>query len=110
MVRRAHSGEKMELLNGVTVELTEKNLVICDAEKPRALAGIMGGSQSGISDCTTMVLLESAVFNASNIRASSRQLGVSSDSSYRYERGIDFNMAEIAARRAAQLICDLARW
>lgn len=108
VVRRAHSGEKMELLNGVTVELTEKNLVICDAEKPRALAGIMGGSQSGISDCTTMVLLESAVFNASNIRASSRQLGVSSDSSYRYERGIDFNMAEIAARRAAQLICDLA--
>ncbi len=108
VVRRAASGEKLELLNGKTVELGENNLVICDAARPLALAGVMGGEKSGISDQTVSVLIESAVFAPSNIRATSRELGVASDSSYRFERGIDFEMAEYAGKRAVQLICELA--
>ncbi|MEA4862828.1 MAG: phenylalanine--tRNA ligase subunit beta [Victivallaceae bacterium] len=108
VVRRAKKGEKLLLLDGREVELSEANLVICDAEKPRALAGVMGGEESGVSDKTSTILLECAVFNPSNIRATSRGLGVSTDSSYRYERGVDFAMAEYAAKRAAQLICELA--
>ncbi|MDD4817694.1 MAG: phenylalanine--tRNA ligase subunit beta [Victivallaceae bacterium] len=108
VVRRAADGEKLELLNGKTVELGEKNLVICDAARPLALAGIMGGEESGISERTVSVLIESAVFAPSNIRATSRALGVSSDSSYRFERGIDFEMADYAGKRAVQLICELA--
>ena len=69
-----------------------------------ALAGVMGGENSGVTDATTEILLESAVFDPSNIRATSRELGISTDASYRYERGVDFDMAEVASRRAVQLI------
>ncbi len=108
VVRRAKPGEKLLLLDEREVELTAANLVICDAEKPRALAGVMGGEESGVSDGTTSILVECAVFNPSNIRATSRGLGVYTDASYRCERGVDFAMAEYAAGRAAQLICELA--
>ncbi len=108
VIRRANDGEKLELLDGKVVELAERHLVIADAEKPVVLAGIMGGEESGVTEQTVNCLIESAVFFSSNIRSSSRELGVSSDSSYRYERGVDFDMAELASRRCAQLILELA--
>ncbi len=108
VVRRAKDGEKIRTLDGSEVELASKHLVIADAEKPMALAGIMGGEYSGVRDTTTTVLLESAVFDPSNIRATSRELGISSDSSYRFERGVDFEGAWLALERAVQLICELS--
>ncbi len=108
IVRRASEGEKMPLLDGSEHELANDMLVIADADKPVALAGIMGGGNSEIDENTTTVLLESASFFSSNIRATSNKLGVHSDSSYRFERGVDFNMVEFASARAAQLICECA--
>ncbi len=108
IARRARAGEKITLLDGKVIDLKEHHLVIADAAKPMALAGIMGGEFSGVSDETTEILLESAVFKASNIRSSSRELGVSTDASYRYERGVDFDMAELASKRACQLILEVA--
>ncbi|MCQ2352518.1 MAG: phenylalanine--tRNA ligase subunit beta [Victivallaceae bacterium] len=108
IARRAKAGEKITTLDGREFTLSSDNLVIADDTKPMALAGIMGGENSCVSDTTTDILLESAVFNASNIRFSSRRLGISTDASYRYERGVDFDMAEFASRRAAQLILETA--
>ncbi|MBT3288205.1 MAG: phenylalanine--tRNA ligase subunit beta [Victivallales bacterium] len=107
VVRRAAAGEKITTLDEVERELTCDNLLICDGEKGVALAGVMGGLASEIRDTTTTVLLESAVFHASNIRATSRDLGVSSDSSHRFERGVGLDMCEFASRRAAALIAEL---
>ena len=104
VVRRAKPGEKLTVLDGTTVELGEKNLVIADAEKPAALAGVMGGLDSGVTDGTTDILLESAIFDPVSVRTTSRQLNVASDSSYRFERGLDYDMTELAAKRACQLI------
>ncbi|MCQ2379481.1 MAG: phenylalanine--tRNA ligase subunit beta [Victivallaceae bacterium] len=108
IARRANDGEKMVLLDGKEVSLSSENLVIADDNGPVALAGVMGGERSGISDDTIDLLLESAVFAPASIRRTSRRLGVSSDSSYRYERGVDYDMAEIASARAASLIIELA--
>ena len=108
IARRARAGETIVTLDGSKLELTPDNLVIADAEKPMALAGVMGGEYSGVTEKTVNILLESAVFNPSNIRATSRKLGISSDSSYRYERGADYDMADYASDRAAQLIMELA--
>ena len=104
VARRAKAGEKITLLDGKVVELTNEHFVIADAEKPMALAGVMGGENSGVTEETTEILLESAVFKSSHIRTTSRSLGVSTDASYRYERGVDFDMAELASVRACQLI------
>lgn len=104
VVRNAKAGEKITLLDGKEVELKEHHLVIADAEKPMALAGIMGGENSGVTEDTVEILLESAVFKSSHIRSTSRALGISTDASYRYERGVDFDMAELASIRACQLI------
>ena len=108
VARNARAGEKITLLDGKVIELDPCHLVIADAEKPMALAGIMGGENSGVTDSTTEVLLESAVFKSSHIRSESRSLGVSTDASYRYERGVDFDMAETASLRACQLILEVA--
>ncbi len=108
VVRRAKKNEKITLLDGKTVELSERHLVIADEDKPVALAGIMGGADSCIGEHTCDILLECAVFNTSCIRSTSRELGISSDSSYRYERGVDYDMAAIAADRALQLILETA--
>lgn len=108
IVRRANDGETMMTLDGKVSKLNSSNLVIADAQKPVALAGIMGGEHSGVTEKTTNILLESAAFFSSNIRASSRNLGISSDSSYRFERGIDIEMVKIAGDRAAALIVELA--
>ena len=108
VVRRAKEREKITILDGRTIELKNEHLVIADAVKPMALAGIMGGEFSGVTGETVNVLLESAVFNPSNIRSSSRRLGVSTDASYRYERGVDYDMADAASDRAVQLILETA--
>jgi phenylalanyl-tRNA synthetase beta chain len=108
VVRRANAGEKMTMLDGKEYTLKPCHLVIADAEKPMALAGVMGGMDSGVVESTVNVLLESAAFFTSNIRATSRELGISSDSSYRFERGIDWNMVETASDRATALILELA--
>ena len=108
IVRRADAGETISTLDGEEHELTTGQLLIADAEGGVALAGVMGGGNSEISEATTNVLLESAAFHPPNIRATSKKLGISTDSSYRFERGVDFNMVEFASARAAHLICELA--
>jgi phenylalanyl-tRNA synthetase beta chain len=106
VVRRFKKGESLRLLDGRTVDGAEElPLAIADAKAPMALAGIMGGEFSGISEETTSVLLEAAHFEATNIRMTSRRLGVSSDSSYRFERGLDPNETLEGARdRATALL------
>ncbi len=104
IVRNAVEGEKITLLNGVTYTLTKDMLVIADSEKPSVIAGIMGGSYSGISENTKDIIFESAKFVRESVRRTSRKLNVRSDSSARYERGIDLASQEIGMKRALQLI------
>ena len=102
VVRRFKKGESLRLLDGRTVDGAEElPLAIADAKAPMALAGIMGGEFSGIGEETRSVLLEAAHFEATNIRMTSRRLGVSSDSSYRFERGLDPNETLEGARNRA---------
>lgn len=108
IVRHAKPGEKMSTLDGIERELNPSMLVIADAERAVAVAGVMGGAGSEIRDNTTTVLLEAAMFNANGVRATARALGLSTESSYRFERGVDPATVEWASRRAAQLMCELA--
>ncbi len=108
VVRRATEGEKFTTLDGQERALTGDMLLIADEVKGIALAGIMGGQNTEISDGTQEVLIESAHFNPANIRRTSKRLGLRSDSSYRFERGADAGICDWASRRAAQLISDLA--
>ena len=103
-VRRAKKGEKIITLDEKEFKLDENNLVICDAEKPVALAGVMGGLNSGIKDDTKDVLFESARFARDNIRKTSRTLGQRSDSSARFEKGVDYLSQEIGLKRALNLV------
>jgi phenylalanyl-tRNA synthetase beta chain len=107
IVRRAKKGESLALLDDSTIEVKPETLVIADHKKPVALAGIMGGKDSGITPNTTDILFESALFDAVEIRLTSRQYGIQSDSSYRYERCIDASMREGALERATQLVLEL---
>lgn len=106
-VRFAKPGEKIALLNEQTIELDPGMLVIADDKKPVALAGIMGGSETSVDDATTDIFLESAFFSPSVIAGKSRRLGFGSDSSYRFERGVDFNATQVALDRATELILDI---
>ncbi len=108
VVRRAMQGEKIVTLDGLERELSEEHLVIADATTPVALAGIMGGEHSGILESTSTVLLESACFKPQQIRKTSKELGISSESSYRFERGVDIKIAEWASRRAASFMREFA--
>ncbi len=108
IVRHAQDGEKFTTLDGKEYILTDTSLLICDGKKPVALAGIMGGLNSEISNNTTNVLLESAYFEPGNIRKTAKKLGISTDSSQRFERGVDPEGQIYAAARAAQLIYELA--
>jgi phenylalanyl-tRNA synthetase beta chain len=108
VVRRARAGEAMTTLDGVERKLTPEHLVIADSKKPVAIAGIMGGADSEISDSTKNVLLESAYFEPKLIRRGSRSLGLKSDASYRFERGADPLALERAVDRAARLIAEVA--
>ncbi len=107
IVRRATPGEKIVTLDEKEFTLTENNLVICDKEKPVALAGIMGGLNSEIEDDTTELLFECATFARDNVRKTSRALGQSSDSSARYEKGVDQYSTELGLKRALHLIQEL---
>ncbi len=106
-VRRANNGEKIVTLDEKEFSLTENNLVICDATKPVALAGIMGGLNSEIKDTTKDVVFECARFARDNVRKTSRALGQKSDSSSRYEKGVDFYSVDIGLNRALHLIDEL---
>jgi phenylalanyl-tRNA synthetase beta chain len=109
VVRRAAEGEKFTTLDGQQRTLTNQMLLIADEQKGIALAGIMGGQNTEINDQTADVLIESALFNPTNIRRTSKQLGLRTESSYRFERGCDPNLGvEFASRRAASLILQLA--
>ena len=108
VVRHPQPGEKIMTLDGVERALEPQMLVIADAAKPMALAGVMGGEHSGINEGTQDVLLESASFRPAAIRATSKKLGMLSESAYRFMRGVDADLAEFGSRRAAKLMCELA--
>ncbi|MFH1284682.1 MAG: phenylalanine--tRNA ligase subunit beta [Candidatus Peregrinibacteria bacterium] len=107
VVRKAKSREKITTLDGTARTLSEEMLVIADHEKPVAIAGIIGGENSGINEKTTSIILESANFNASSIRRTSTTLGVRTESVQRFEKSLDPNLAELAIKRAAELILEL---
>ncbi|MGD0769878.1 MAG: phenylalanine--tRNA ligase subunit beta [Tepidisphaeraceae bacterium] len=108
IVRNAARGETILSLDGRKRELVPSMLVIADARHPVALAGVMGGLESEVTQSTADVLLESARFDALNVRRTARALAMNSDSSYRFERGIDPTLPARASRRAAQLIVQTA--
>ena len=108
VVRRALEGEPFITLDNQQRNLLATDLVICDADRPVALAGIMGGLNSEITDNTTSILLESASFKPSAIRATSKRLGLHTESSHRFERGIDTAGVTRALDRAAALIVELS--
>jgi phenylalanyl-tRNA synthetase beta chain len=108
VVRRAIKGEKIKTLDEVERKLDEQMLVIADANKAVAVAGVMGGEDSEISNATTDVLIESAYFNAASVRRTAKLLGLSTEASHRFERGTDPEGALQAQERCVSLICELA--
>ncbi|MBO1223213.1 MAG: phenylalanine--tRNA ligase subunit beta [Candidatus Scalindua sediminis] len=107
-VRRALNGEVMVAIDGSKCTLTPDMLVIADSRKPVAIAGLMGGRDTEVSDTTKNILLESAFFEPGNVRRTSRKLGIRTDSSYRFERRVDPECVDWASRRAAKLIQEIA--
>ncbi len=107
-VRRARPGERLELLNGSVVEPDEETLLIADHHGPLALAGIMGGEISSCTPATRDVFLESAFFTPASIAGRARRQGLQTDSSYRFERGVDPQLQRRAAERATRLLIDIA--
>ncbi|MBQ3597021.1 MAG: phenylalanine--tRNA ligase subunit beta [Clostridia bacterium] len=107
IIRRANNGEKIITLDDKEFSLINDNLVICDANKPVALAGVMGGLNSEIKQTTSNVLFESATFARDNVRKTSKALGQRSDSSARFEKGVDLYSVEVGIKRALNLICRL---
>ena len=107
VVRSTESEETFTTLDDTEQTLPEGTLLICDAERPVAIAGVMGGANSEVSDDTTNVLIESAYFDPSTIRRTAKALSLQTDSSYRFERGVDRDQQVWAATRAAELIAEL---
>jgi phenylalanyl-tRNA synthetase beta chain len=107
-VRRARPGDRLELLNGVVVEPDAETLLITDRQGPLALAGIMGGEISSCTAATRDVFLESAFFAPASIAGRARRYGLQTDSSYRFERGVDSQLQRRAAERATRLLIDMA--
>lgn len=108
IVRRAAEGEKIVTLDDVERTLKSTDMVIANKDKAMCIAGVFGGADSGVSDSTTNVLLESAYFDPVSIRKTSKSQGLQTDASYRYERGADPEIVDFARRRAALLILELA--
>jgi phenylalanyl-tRNA synthetase beta chain len=106
-VRMARAGERLELLNGQTAELSPDMLVIADGSGPVALAGIMGGLPTSVERVTVDVFLEAAFFAPTAIAGRARRLGLSTDSSHRFERGVDFGACRRAIERATELLLDI---
>jgi phenylalanyl-tRNA synthetase beta chain len=108
VVRRARAGEKLKTLDGVERELDGQTLVIADAARAVAVAGVMGGEETEISDRTVDVLVESAYFDPQSVRRTSKLLGLQTEASYRFERGVDYEGVRRAQDRCVALICELA--
>ncbi len=108
IIRRAKTGEPFVSLDGTELKLEQDALVIADGEKPVALAGVMGGTNSQVSESTCHIVLESACFDPVTVRKGSKKYGLRSDSSYRFERGVDWNGVVSAQARAAILMKELA--
>ncbi|MCF7836129.1 phenylalanine--tRNA ligase subunit beta [Candidatus Gracilibacteria bacterium] len=104
IVRKAKSGEELKALDGTTLELSPENLVIADAEKPVALAGVMGGANSEVDDATTEIILESANFDAVSIRRTSLEFALRSESSLRFEKRLDPNLPPQALARFVEVL------
>src|SRR5438045_7200852 len=107
-VRLARDGEKFLALDSKTYSLTPENLVIADDERAVGIAGVMGGEESGVTESTRNVLLESAYFLPASIRRTARELNLPSDASYRFERGVDPEVILPASTRVTELICEVA--
>lgn len=107
VVRMAVAGEKLKLLDGQEIELQADSLVIADHSRPLALAGIMGGEDSGVSDATVNVLLESAFFAPLAVAGKARSYGLHTDSSHRFERGVDWQLQVQAMERATALLLEI---
>lgn len=107
IVRRAAAGEKFVTLDGQERQLDENVLMICDAKKPVGIAGIMGGENSMITDHVTTMLFEAACFDGTNIRKSGKRIGLRTDASAKFEKGLDPNLAMEAMNRACQLVEEL---
>ncbi|MFP9115704.1 phenylalanine--tRNA ligase subunit beta [Flavobacterium sp. RHBU_3] len=108
IVKTAEAGTKFVTLDDVERTLHEEDLVICDEKGPMCIAGVMGGKGSGVTDSTSTIFLESAYFNPVSIRKSAKRHAISSDASFRFERGIDPNITQYALKRAALLIQETA--
>jgi phenylalanyl-tRNA synthetase beta chain len=108
VVREARQGERLEAIDHKTYELAPGMCVIADGRQPVAVAGVMGGAATEVTPATTEILLEAAQFEPASVRATARRLNLHSDSSYRFERGVDPQGVDWAGRRAAQLIQELA--
>ncbi|HKS83055.1 MAG TPA: phenylalanine--tRNA ligase subunit beta [Candidatus Acidoferrales bacterium] len=108
VVRRARPGEKLRTLDGIERALTKDTCVIADAARAIGVGGVMGGAESEISFSTRNILLESACFDPVSVRRTAKALGLRTEASYRFERGADPEMAEVASQRAAELILELA--
>ncbi len=106
-VRMAKAGESLVLLDGQEVQLTEQTLLITDQSGPIAMAGIMGGAATGVTNQTKDIFLESAFFTPLTIAGKARSYGLHTDSSHRYERGVDFQLQRTAIERATQLLLDI---
>lgn len=106
-VRRARAGEKLTTLDSQERELTPEDLLICDGATPVALAGVMGGLDTEVTERTTNVILEAANFLSPRVRRTGRRLGLSSEAAQRFERGVDAELAELASARAAYLLVQL---
>ena len=107
-VRFAEKGEKLTTLDNVERELDDFHMIICDNEKPVALAGIMGGLNSEITDTTTDILIESAYFNPTVVRKGAKSLDLSTEASHRFERNTDMDGVIPAVNQLAQLIHELS--
>ncbi|MDP2941482.1 MAG: phenylalanine--tRNA ligase subunit beta, partial [Candidatus Omnitrophota bacterium] len=107
IVRRALDNEKLVTIDGIQRVFSPGILLIADAQKPVAIAGVMGSQNSEVVQRTRNILLEAAVFNPVTVRSGRQRLGLQSESSYRFERGVDFQTACNASQRAAGLICEL---
>ena len=108
VVRTAQEGEKIISIDNEEKKLTKEMLVIADSKKPIAIAGVMGGNNTEVSDQTKDILIESAYFDPTSIRKTAKKLGITTDSSYRFERGVDPQLAPLASDLATELISKIA--
>ena len=108
VVKTVKKGTKFTTLDGLERELHEDDLMICDIDKPMCIAGVFGGIDSGVTDVTESIFLESAYFNPVSIRKTAKRHGLNTDASFRFERGIDPNITEYALMRASLLITEIA--